>query len=378
VQVVKEREGVIVRRVHLLGDDGEPIAAVTRFLDHLAERGYSPYTLCAYAYDLQNLFTFLAGEELEWQAFRPADALGLLAFLRRRPSQRAAQRLGLTLITGGEAPGRRLSASTVNRILAGVASFYEWAIAAEAYSGAESPLQLREDPALARVVDRHQPFMGRASRQRPVRRVVAVKQPLRLPRPMAPADVEALLSSLTRLRDLAIFLLMLDGGLRPGEVLSLHLEDVAYGQRRVRICKRDDHPRGARGKSRAERVVDLHEPRTLNAVSHYVLHERPREAVHPFLFMVGGKGKRRLEPLSYDAVVRLFARHLERLGVRSPEKTPHALRHTHATAMWEGGMRELSLQKRLGHASPDSTKMYTRISDEQVLTDYTRALEAQR
>jgi integrase len=146
----------------------------------------------------------------------------------------------------------------------------------------------------------------------------------------------------------------------------------------VTICKRDDHPRGARGKSRAERVVDLHEPRTLNAVSRYVLHERPREALHPFLFMVGGKGKRRLEPLGYDAVVRLFARHLERIGVRSPEKTPHALRHTHATAMWEGGMRELSLQKRLGHASPDSTKMYTRISDEQVLTDYTRALEAQR
>ena len=41
-------------------------------------------------------------------------------------------------------------------------------------------------------------------------------------------------------------------------------------------------------------------------------------------------------------------------------------------------MRELSLQKRLGHASPDSTKMYTRISDEQVLADYTRALETQR
>ena len=62
--------------------------------------------------------------------------------------------------------------------------------------------------------------MGTASRQRPIRRVVAVKQPLRLRRPMAAADVEALLSNLTRLGDLAIFLLMLDGGLRPGEVLS--------------------------------------------------------------------------------------------------------------------------------------------------------------
>jgi len=119
------REGAIVRRVHLLGDNGDPIAAVRRFLDHLAERGYSPSTLGAYAYDLRNLFIFLIAEGLEWQAFRPADALRFLSFLRRRPSQRAAQRLGLSLIDGGEAPGRRLSASTVNRILAGVASFYE-------------------------------------------------------------------------------------------------------------------------------------------------------------------------------------------------------------------------------------------------------------
>ncbi|WP_336215927.1 tyrosine-type recombinase/integrase [Nonomuraea sp. LPB2021202275-12-8] len=76
---------------------------------------------------------------------------------------------------------------------------------------------------------------------------------------------------LKRLRDLAMLLLMLDGGLRPGEVLSLHLEDISYGRRRVTIRKRDDHPHGARGKSRTERVVDLHEPRTVEAVSRYVI-----------------------------------------------------------------------------------------------------------
>ena len=74
VYVVKELEGAIVRRVHLFGDDGQPITAVSRFLGHLAERGYSPFTLAAYAYDLQNLFVFLASVGLEWQAFRPADA----------------------------------------------------------------------------------------------------------------------------------------------------------------------------------------------------------------------------------------------------------------------------------------------------------------
>jgi integrase len=266
----------------------------------------------------------------------------------------------------------------VDRILAGVSSFYDWAISAEEYTQGESPLHLRPDPALARVADRHRPFTGGASRQRPIRRAVTVKRPLRLPRPMAEDEIEALLGSLTRLRDLAMFLLMLDGGMRPGEVLSLHIEDISYGRRRVTIRKRDDHPGGARGKSRAERVVDLHEPRTLDAISRYVMHERPLEATSPFVFLVGGRGKRYLEPLGYDAVVRLFARHMDKLGLRSPDKTPHALRHTHATAMWEGGMRELTLQKRLGHASPEATKIYTRVSDEAVLAEYTQALQARQ
>ena len=96
-------------------------------------------------------------------------------------------------------------------------------------------------------------------------------------------------------------LLMLDGGLRPGEVLGLPLEDIAYGRRRVTIRKGDDHPRGARQKSRRERVVDLLEPRTLDAVNRYVLHERPLEAETPFVFLIGGRGKRRDLPLSYAA-----------------------------------------------------------------------------
>ncbi len=108
------------------------------------------------------------------------------------------------------------------------------------------------------------------------------------------------------------------------------------------------------------------------------MHERPLDAASPFVFLIGGNGTRRLEPLGYDALVRLFSRRMTKLGLRTPQTTPHALRHSHATAMWEGGMRELSLQKRLGHASPESTKVYTRVSDEAVLADYTRALEKSR
>jgi integrase len=371
VRVLKQLEGRIVRRVELLDDTGEEVVPVTRFLSHLTDAGYSPNTVCAYAYDLRHLFRFLEQQALGWNDFRPSTALEFLGYLRQVPSQRPAQRLGLTVATE---QGRLLSPATVQRVLASTSSFFDWAIAAEQYTAGENPMQRRVDHALGRVPERHQPFVGAPSRQQPVRRTVRVRLPLRLPRPLPTEDVDALLASLSRLRDLAIFLLMLDGGLRPGEVLCLQLEDISYGRRRVTIRKRDDHPRGARAKARRERVVDLHEPRTLDAVNRYVLHERPLEAESPFVFLVGGSGPRRCEPLSYQAVARGFARRLDRLGTRTPEKTPHALRHTHATAMWEGGMRELALQKRLGHASPESTRVYTRVSDEQVLADYSSAL----
>jgi integrase len=81
------------------------------------------------------------------------------------------------------------------------------------------------------------------------------------------------------------------------------------------------------------------------------------------------------EPLGYYALVKMFQRHCDRLGIREPWVTPHALRHTHATKLWEGGMRELALQERLGHASPDSTRKYTRVSDPLLVAEYRRALD---
>jgi integrase/recombinase XerD len=224
------------------------------------------------------------------------------------------------------------------------------------------------------VAERHRSFMGASSRQRPVRRVVRVKTIQRLPRPLDDDQVATLLGSLDRWRDRAMVLLMLHGGLRPGEVLSLHLDDVQYGRRRVIVRYHLDHPKGARTKSRTERIVDLHEPTTLEAISAYVMNERPRDAQTPIVFLVGGHGVRRCEPLNYAALVKLFQRRCDALGIRQPWVTPHALRHTHATRMWEGGMRELSLQKRLGHASPESTRMYTRVSDAAVVADYCQAL----
>ena len=371
---VNRRQEVGNLSFELVNEQGEVIAAVAGFLRYLGARGCSPNTLSAYAHDLLHFYRFLARRGLTIDTFGPAESLALLEYLRQLPSRRPARRLGLVLATTTAGQSVTcLAATTVNRIFATVSSFYEYLILLGRRTS-ENPMHLRPDPALARVSQRHVPFMGLASRQRPVRRAVRVRTVIRLPRPLSAEHISALLGSLSCWRDRALMLLMLDGGLRPGEALSLHLEDVQYGRRRVIVRYRTDHPKGARSKSRTERVVDLHKPGTLEALSRYVMDERPRGVESPIIFLIGGRGSRRGEALSYAALVKLFQRHCERVGIRAPWITPHALRHTHATWLWEGGMRELTLQKRLGHASPESTRMYTRVSDQVVVAEYRRAL----
>ncbi|MER7486162.1 tyrosine-type recombinase/integrase [Streptomyces sp. NPDC126497] len=362
--------------VELLDEDGVPVEVVAGFLRFLGARDCSPNTLVSYAYDLRHLWRFFESRGLSWERFAPPDAIALLEYLRSVPSRRPRRRMTLSVVTmDADGPATKLAASTVNRILAAVSSFYEYAILAGLLERA-NPIEKRPDPALQRVSERHRPFMGRASRQRPVRRAVRVKTVQRVPRPLDDEQIRLLLAQLRGLRDRAIMLLMLHGGLRPGEVLGLHLDDLAYGRRRVVVRHRVDHPKGARSKSRQERVVDLHEADTLATVSAYVMNERPQDADNRLVFLIGGRGTRRLEPLGYDGLVRMFSRACARAGIREPWVTPHALRHTHATRMWEGGMRELTLQKRLGHASPESTRLYTRVSDPAVVADYHQALDA--
>ncbi|MFC8278368.1 tyrosine-type recombinase/integrase [Streptomyces sp. NPDC057271] len=358
-------------QVRLVDASGEPVREVEEFLRLLAVRAYSPHTVRAYAYDLQKLFLFLSEVGLSAQEFTPARAMDFLQWLRLVSSARRAQRLELGI---ANAEGRVLSAKTCNRVMAAVSSFYEFLIASECYSGRDNPIVKVVDQAAARVPGRHRPALDNAARQQPVRRVLRVKTVEAMPRPMSAEVYAALLSELRTSRDRALLEVMWEGGLRPGEVLGLQLEDISYGRRRLTVRKRPDHPRGVQQKSRRDRVVDLLEGRALPALNAYVMHERPTDVDSPWVFLVGGRGKRRAEPLSYDGLVRMFARAATRADVRDAWLTPHSLRHTHATRMFEGGMRELTLMTRLGHATPDSMKIYTRVSDPEVIKDYRQVI----
>lgn len=368
----RRRSNVSVPGVEVLDSHGAVVLVAGEYLLHLAARGFSPNTIVAYGGDLGRLWAFLDARRLSWNELSPAAACELLLFIRSDPSVDLSRD---TAVQPAHRRLHRLSPASTNRALSAIGSFYNWAEFAGRFTG-PNPIRWVEDRTAFLVTDHYRPFLDGVARITPTARPLRVKVVRRLPRPMANDQVAALLRNLRCRRDLAMVHLMLDGGLRPGEVLGLHLGDIAYGRRRVTVRHREDHPRGVRQKSRTDRVVDVLEAATLEAVTAYVLRERPQEAATDVVFLVGGSGARRCEALSYPALVRLFARAAARADIRAPGITPHALRHTHATRMWEGGMRELTLQRRLGHASPEATRIYTRVSDRQVLEEYKRAIDA--
>ncbi|MDE8346622.1 MAG: tyrosine-type recombinase/integrase [Acidocella sp.] len=362
----------------LSDEDGASAGPICRFLAYLTAKGYSPNTVLAYAHDIVHLLTFLTSQHIDWTEFSAERSVDFLLYLRSTPSKRRHRDWTIRLATqDGVAMPASLSAATINRVLVAVSAFYDWAIFIGAFPGA-NPIVKIKDRTSWRTTDRHRPFLTGISRQEPEVRELRLKTVRRLPRPMNDLQIASLSKALRNLRDQSLILLMLNAGLRPGETLGLHLVDISYGRRRIFVRCRDDHPRGARSKSRTERVVDLHDGATLETLNAYVMDERPAEGVSPFVFLVGGTGKHREEPLSYAGLVRMFARACERADIREPWMTPHALRHTHATRMWEAGMRELTLQRRLGHASPESTRIYTRVSDAVVVAEYRQALGLSR
>ncbi len=78
-----------------------------RFLAHVIDSGGSPNTAAAYGYDLKYLFEFLTDRGGDWREFSPALSVEFLGWLRRRPSRRPAQRLGLAVATGQGGSWRR-------------------------------------------------------------------------------------------------------------------------------------------------------------------------------------------------------------------------------------------------------------------------------
>ena len=198
----------------------------------------------------------------------------------------------------------------------------------------------------------------------PAELLASPKLPQRLPRALKPADVSALLDRIPAAtpleqRDRALFELAYACGLRAEEIVDLDVGSVDFDAEQLRV----------EGKGGKTRFVPVGE-HALRAVTSYL--ERARSTLdagagEPALFL--SKTGRRLSTSDVRRRLRTWARHAAAQGAVHP----HALRHSFATHLLEGGADLRAIQALLGHASISTTQVYTRVETARLRTAYQRS-----
>jgi site-specific recombinase XerD len=194
----------------------------------------------------------------------------------------------------------------------------------------------------------------------PARTLSAPRGEARLPRVLRTEELDTLLDhpspatlgpEVQRRRDDAVLELLYGSGVRVAELCSLDAGDVASGWRVLTVW----------GKGGRQRQVPMSGP-AMDAVDDWLRNGRPS-------VVAGG-----VRPEASDALFfnqrggRLTPRDVRRIvDRRSPVPThPHALRHTFATHLLDGGADLRAVQEMLGHADLATTQIYTHVSRERL------------
>lgn len=293
-------------------------AALDGFARYLsAERARSEHTVRAYLTDVRHLLGYSA----ETGAAKLTDiSLGTL-------------RAWLGAMNSGG-----MARSTLARRTATARSFMAWALREEL---------IPTDPSL---------------------RLKAPKRNSSLPTVLRPAQVDELFRTLAAeaadgqplpLRDRAMIELLYATGIRVSELAGLDIDEVDNERRTIRVL----------GKGNKERTVPFGLPAAV-AMDDWLRRGRPKLAgaeSGPAAFL-GQRGKR-VDPRQVRSVAaRLFAL----LGDTSATG-PHALRHSAATHLLDGGADLRAVQEILGHSTLATTQLYTHVSVDRLRQSYQQA-----
>ncbi|MCP4286370.1 MAG: tyrosine-type recombinase/integrase [Gammaproteobacteria bacterium] len=290
------------------------------FKEHLVSADRSPATIRAYLADMRGFthwFEQTNGQTLTIQTATPTDIKEYRQYL---------------LVTKG------FKAATVNRKLAAINAWLKW--------GLDFGL-IDHNPAMRIKWVEQQPLAPKWLIKKDAYRVVRWFEE-RLQTSTSGRRVVAL-------RNLTIVKLILNSGLRAGEVCALTLGDIT-----IRARKGDVN---VRGKGRKQRTIPL------NKIVREALNDwlEVREAAdHRNLFM-SGTGL----PLETSAIRRFFAKAQQATGI---EVTAHILRHTFAKRLRSQGVSLEQVSTLLGHSSIDTTAIYT-VPSRQDLTQAVETLE---
>ncbi len=276
------------------------------------ERNLSANTVRAYLSDLSQWEAFLKkARRLRMDRARPEDVRSWLAGFQRMHAR-----------------------STVARKLSALRAFYAW---------------------LGRCARREGRSLANAAKL-----VAAPKVPRTLPRFLTVDEAAALFDPRTdaklgeNLRERALRELLYGAGLRIGEAIGLDVDDLDLARDVVRVT----------GKGRKVREVPLGALAREGLVQWLEARQAPpaNRALFP------GRGCERMD--ASGARRRLGRRGLMAVGRRV---NPHALRHSFATHLLDGGADLRALQELMGHASLSTTQRYTHLSLERLRQSYDAA-----
>lgn len=179
---------------------------------------------------------------------------------------------------------------------------------------------------------------------------IDVRREKPLPRALGEKTVGQLVDSGAKggrceLRDRAILELLYGTGLRARELIRLELHDVAFAEGTLRVSQ---------GKGRKDRIVPFNDA-VSDALQSYLRHERPVRPGGRLFLPVWGATE-----LSYAALKQILARACRRAGI--PRTSAHVLRHSYATHLLRAGASLVAIKLLLGHASIQSTEVYTDVA----------------
>ena len=284
---------------------------IAGFLAERRRENVSAHTLRNYASDLDQFHAYFTSPEGVAASVESIDVLALRGWL-------------------GSLYDRNLKPVSSRRKLAAIRSFFEWLVHERRL--AINPAKLLRTP----------------------------KAPKTLPRVIPADDASRLIDGVARSalprpfpeRDAAILELLYGAGLRVSELTALHLTDIDFTERWLRV----------RGKGRKERLVPY--PRQAAAALERYLPVRQPQPGETALFL-NHRGAR-LTPRSVHNIVKFYATYL--IGDNSLH--PHSLRHAYATHLLSSGADLRSIQELLGHARLSTTERYTRVSLETLMAVY--------
>lgn len=288
----------------------------------MAVKGGSPKTAQAYARDAGQLADFAAEQGLrEWGQVGAAHIRSWLA---------------------KDQKGRKKS--TLARKVASIRAFFEFML--ERGLAGENPAALLSAP----------------KQEKPLPTRLSVDEAFHLVEDQGPPLVPHGKPGAARARDTAMLELLYSSGLRVGELVALKVEHLRLDLGVVRVVA---------GKGGRDRVVPVGR-KAQEALVGYLGH-RPlllgegQDAGEERLFLnQRGKG------LSARSVQRLVEKRAGSLAV-GRKVGPHALRHSMATHLLEGGADLRSVQEMLGHKSLSTTQKYTHLTVDHLLKVYDRA-----